>query len=195
MSIWWSEDEEDEYDAEPLKYRAEEIIDLARKVGFRDQDLDMVRKLVDKESSFISNNLNPKDSEQMAYGLMQIRENNIYGEDGLIKRGIINSAEDLADPEINLIAALWVANHESWGDEHKIKYDTRPFGMWADWRGTIEKSFDFFEEALAQSEGSVIDIVDDSISNEEEVDPNLLHQDAETGRLGREQRSTDRMRC
>ena len=174
MSIWWSEDEEDEYDAEPLKYRAEEIIDLARKVGFRDQDLDMVRKLVDKESSFISNNLNPKDSEQMAYGLMQIRENNIYGEDGLIKRGIINSAEDLADPEINLIAALWVANHESWGGEHKIKYDTRPFGMWADWRGTIEKSFDFFEEALAQSEGSVIDIVDDSISNEEEVDPNRL---------------------
>ena len=174
MSIWWSEDEEDEYDAEPLKYRAEEIIDLARKVGFRDQDLDMVRKLVDKESSFISNNLNPKDSEQMAYGLMQIRENNIYGEDGLIKRGIINSAEDLADPEINLIAALWVANHESWGGEHKIKNDPRPFGMWADWRGTIEKSFDFFEEALAQSEGSVIDIVDDSISNEEEVDPNRL---------------------
>ena len=57
MSIWWSEDEEDEYDAEPLKYRAEEIIDLAIKVGFRSQDLDMVRKLVDKESSFISNNI------------------------------------------------------------------------------------------------------------------------------------------
>ena len=176
MSIWYSKDEE-EYDAEPIRHNEEEILEIARKVGFEDQDLNMIRKLAAEESSFISNHINPDDFGRPSYGLLQIRENNIYGTgigNGLIDHGIIDSPDDLADPEINLIAALWVVNREGWGGKDKLKYDDRPYGKWADWRGTIEKSFDFFEEALAESEGSVMDIVDDSISNEEEVDPNRL---------------------
>jgi len=156
MSIWYSENEEDEYDAEPLEYNEQDILEIAMKVGFEDQDLDMIRKLAAKESSFISNNINPDDFGLPSYGLLQIRENNIVGTgigNGLIDHGIIDSPDDLADPEINLIAALWVVNREGWGGKDKLKYDDRPYGKWADWGGTIEESFDFFEEALAESEG------------------------------------------
>lgn len=152
MSIWY----DGENDVEPVSHEPDDIRKLAIKVGFRGQDINMVLKLVEKESSFISNNLNPNDSRQQSYGLMQIRENNIYGDgsgNGLIDHGIIDSPDDLADPEINLIAALWVANHESWGGEHKIENDPRPYGRWADWGVTISRWPDFFKEALAESEG------------------------------------------
>jgi hypothetical protein len=101
------------------EWRCDGWVDLARRVGFLEEELSKISYTMYRESRCRPDQHNPDDPMGGSNGLVQINQfwckPTRYWPGGWLQaQGILETCDDLFDPETNLRAALAIRNNSGW---------------------------------------------------------------------------------
>jgi len=101
------------------EWRCDGWVDLARRVGFLEEELPKISYTMYRESRCRPDQHNPDDPMGGSNGLVQINQfwckPTRYWPGGWLQaQGILETCDDLYDPETNLRAALAIRNNSGW---------------------------------------------------------------------------------
>jgi len=101
------------------EWRCDGWVDLARQVGFAEEELPKISYTMYRESRCRPDQHNPDDPMGGSIGLVQINQfwckpTRYWPEGWLQAQGILEHCDDLYDPETNLRAALAIRNNSGW---------------------------------------------------------------------------------
>jgi len=108
------------YRASMPEWRCDGWVDLARRVGFAEEELPKISYTMYRESRCRPDQHNPDDPMGGSNGLVQINQfwckpSRYWPEGWLQAQGILKHCDELFDAETNLRAALAIRNNSGWG--------------------------------------------------------------------------------